>query len=108
MTKNNSIRKAIISGLSLMLVTLGAFAQTLNEKPLTPARGYYEALSRLNPAPGKTNADWDKEKFPVNQTQAEKILRIKTYYLENASADAFKLRDQPANSSEQTKAELQY
>jgi acid phosphatase (class A) len=85
-----------------------AFGQKLKPKELTPARGYYESLKTFNPKPKSPNEGIDKEKFPYDPASAEKRLRLKPYYLETVALNDFKIPDPPANSSEQTRAELNY
>jgi acid phosphatase (class A) len=73
-----------------------------------PIRGYYKVLSALSPQPATDHEAVDKLKFPFDQSFANKVLSEKPHYLTNVSADAFTLPDPPANSSAQTRAELDY
>jgi acid phosphatase (class A) len=69
---------------------------------------YYTALQRLNPKPASGNEKLDNEKFPFDPASAAKRLSLKPYYLEGTTVNDFKIPDYPANSSEQTRAELNY
>jgi acid phosphatase (class A) len=78
------------------------------DRELTSIRGNYKTLATLSPQPKSSNLDIDKLKFPFNQAWADKVLSVKPVYLKNTSVDDFKLPGPPANSSEQTRAELNY
>jgi acid phosphatase (class A) len=75
---------------------------------LTPIRGHYKALALLSPQPGSSNKDLDNLKYPFDKTMADEVLSQKPIYLRNVSLDDFQLPAPPANSSEQTRAELNY
>jgi len=77
-------------------------------RELTPATGYYKQLAALGSKPASANEESDKKKFPYDSAWANKVLSVKPYYLKNTSVDDFKLPAPPANSSEQTRAELNY
>jgi acid phosphatase (class A) len=83
-------------------------AQPFTEKPLTAIRGHYAHLAKFNGLPRKENAVWDDQKFPSDPSTTERRLKLKPYYLENVPAEAFGIPAPPANSSEQTRAELNY
>ncbi|MFZ6012501.1 MAG: phosphatase [Bacteroidota bacterium] len=85
-----------------------ATAQKPKIKELTSARGYYKSLQAFSPKPKSANEEIDKQKFPYDAASAEKRLSLKPYYLENATVNDFTVPDPPANSSEQTRAELNY
>src|SRR5262245_44668799 len=90
-------------------VSVTAVAQkNPKERELTPARGYYRELSALSPDAASSNNDIDKQKFPFDKAAAEKRLSLKPYYLENVTLNDFKIPDPPANSSEQTRSEINY
>ena len=93
----------------LIWSSLVSFGQTKqNSKDLTPVRGLYKTFEALSSQPKSLNLDIDKVKFPFDQSWADKVLSVKPFYLKNTSIDDFKLPDPPANSSEQTRAELNY
>jgi acid phosphatase (class A) len=96
----------------LFLLPAPLFAQKKNEnlppKKLDPTRGHYRGLEAFNPKPGASSAEIDRQKFPYDAAQAEKRLSLKPYYLENVTVNDFDLPNPPANSSEQTRAELNY
>jgi acid phosphatase (class A) len=74
----------------------------------TPIRGYYKVLAALSPQPASNHEGVDKLKFPFDQSFAKKVLSEKPHYLTDVSADVFTLPGPPANSSAQTRAELDY
>lgn len=77
-------------------------------QPLTPARGHYKKLASLNPQPGFSNKGLDSLKYPIDKKIADEVSADKPVYLRNTSLDDFQLPAPPANSSEQTHAELDY
>jgi acid phosphatase (class A) len=78
------------------------------KKELTPARGHYKELAAFSVTPKSANEESDKLKFPFDAGVAERRLSLKPYYLTNAKAEDFNIPNPPANSSEQTRAELNY
>lgn len=98
-----------VFGIFFMAATESAAQKKVdNGKQLTPARGHYSVLGKLSPEPRSENAEWDSQKFPYDPAQAERRLSLKPYYLQEVSREAFKLPNPPANSSQQTRAELNY
>jgi acid phosphatase (class A) len=77
-------------------------------RELSPIRGQYKTLAALNPKPKSPNEAIDKLKFPFDQAFADRVLSLKPFYLQNVSVGDFNLPDPPANSSEQTRSELNY
>lgn len=90
----------------LPLMSLVGHTQSREIKNLIPARGHYHQLQQFSPAPAEKNAEVDKQKFPFDAQVAEKRLSLKPYYLKD-NFD-FLIPDPPANSSVQTRAELNY
>jgi acid phosphatase (class A) len=99
--------KSIVMGM-MVIASVTGFAQKKNQQPLTPARGHYQQLGAFSPATDPKNAELDKLKFPFDAAAAERRLSIKPYYLTNTKPEDFNLPNPPANSSEQTRAELNY
>jgi acid phosphatase (class A) len=85
-----------------------AFSQTPGPGRLTPAKGYYKSLQEFDAKPKSVTEAIDREKFPYDAVSADKRLSLKPYYLTNVSISDFTIPDPPANSSEQTRAELNY
>ncbi len=114
--KANGILKASAFLLLIMLCINITNGQTATKKKpnsnydraLTPIRGYYKQLASFSLAPKSSNEEVDKKKFVTDQAAIDKRLSLKPFYLSNVSADDFKLPDPPANSSAQTRAELNY
>jgi len=75
---------------------------------LAPVRGNYKMFESLSPKPKAASLDIDKLRFPFDQAWADKVLAAKPVYLQTVTVDDFKLPDPPANSSDQTRAELNY
>lgn len=75
-------------------------------RELTPARGHYKQLQQYNTKPASSDQEIDNQKFPYDATSAERRLSLKPYYLIDKAT--FKIADPPANSSEQTRAEINY
>jgi acid phosphatase (class A) len=91
------------------LTTATAFAQNGKAiKPLTPAKGYYKSLSGFSKNPKSANEAIDQQKFPFDSASAARRLSLKPIYLEKVTLSDFKIPDPPANSSEQTRAEINY
>ena len=87
-----------------LIGTLSLTAQTL--QPFSPARGHYKQFQGLSPNPKAGAAALDDQRFPIDKVVAEKRLSLKPYYLSD-NID-FELPEPPANSSDQTRAELNY
>lgn len=91
-----------------LLMADHALAQALQPRALTPARGHYQQLQQFSPQPLSPNEAIDREKFPFDAAAAERRLSLRPYYLENTKLEDFSIPDPPANSSPQTRAELNY
>lgn len=87
---------------------LTAQAQSRQNRDLPSIRGHYKQLQAFNGQPGSPNSAIDSIKFPLDPAAAQKRLSMKPYYLKNATMSDFTLPDPPANSSAQTRAELNY
>jgi acid phosphatase (class A) len=94
--------------LLLFLNSVATNAQKLKARELTPSRGHYKQLSIFNPKPNSSNEEIDKLKFQTNKETIERRTSLKPVYLENITVDDFQIPDAPANSSEQTRAEINY
>jgi acid phosphatase (class A) len=75
---------------------------------LDEVRGHYKQLMQFSPLPQSPNEDADQLRFPFDAASAEKRLSLKPVYLTDVSPDDFNIPDPPANSSAQTRAELNY
>ncbi len=94
---------AFVLGPSIFLI-----AQTHYSKDLTPTRGHYKNLEAFSPAPKSPHEELEKQKFPFNEASAERARNLIPYYLQDVKLEEFKIPEPPANSSEQTRAELNY
>lgn len=92
---------------TLFFLFLNASAQAPVEALSTAARGYYKQLATFSSKPsGKSSMD--TLRFPYNAAIAEKRLSIKPIFLSKTTTADFHLPEVPANSSELTRAELNY
>lgn len=78
------------------------------QRSLTPARGHYKQLSAFSPKPKSANEEIDKQKFITDKATIERRMSLTPVYLRDVKVDNFKIPDVPANSSEQTRAEINY
>lgn len=84
------------------------YSQPRQQINLTPPKGYYLELSKINSKPRTKNEEIDNRKFPFYSESAAKRLRLKPYFLHDTNPQEFNIPDPPANSSAQTRAELNY
>jgi|SRR6185437_5896978 len=75
---------------------------------LAPVRGNYKTFESLSPKPKSPDLAIDQLKFPFDQAWADKVLSVKPVYLTKVTVNDFRLPEPPANSSDQTRAELNY
>lgn len=97
--------------LALVFITASivAFGQvSIPERPLTPARGHYKQLSPLDKKPKSESEQIDQQKFVTDNETVVYRLSRKPYYLVNVELKDFTIPEPPANSSEQTRAEINY
>jgi len=90
----------------LVVIVFAAMAQPKEVKNLTPPRGHYQQLQQFSPEPSQPGLEVDEQKFPFDAQAAEKRLSLRPYYLSDTID--FQIPDPPANSSAQTRAELNY
>src|SRR4051794_39892456 len=76
-------------------------------RPIAAARGHYAKLGRINPAPSADKLPLDEKRFISNPASIEK-LKNRTPEFIRVPLDQFKLPVCPANSSAQTRAEIDY
>lgn len=95
----------------LLFFSLESVAQKdkspLGKRELTQARGHYKQLQKFSIKP-TPNAEIDQQKFPYDAAVGERRLSLKPIYLQDVKTEDFKLPEMPANSSEQTRMELNY
>lgn len=108
LTRSTLRHPTLVVGLLLSAISAGSHADELLTTPkLTPARGPYARLSALSPSGDPGRADLDAQRFPIDPQRMEKTLATKPAYL-SVDPAAFVLPASPANSSAQTRAELDY
>jgi acid phosphatase (class A) len=99
--------KSIITLLSMICVINLCAQSNLKPRVLTPISGHYKDLARLS---GKAKPDTtDRSQFPLEILSPRNAFKLKLtpQYLWLPSSD-FNIADFPANSSVQTKAEIEY
>jgi acid phosphatase (class A) len=92
----------------LAILSTGYAQQGKNQRALTPARGHYKQLATYSSKPASAHAEIDKQKFVTDKETVERRMSLKPNYLKDVTVDDFKIPDVPANSSEQTRAEINY
>ena len=100
--------KTVHSFLLLVLLPTVVMAQKGIHRELTPIRGHYKQLLQYSPKARSLQEPIDKEKFITDQETVERRMSLTPQYLTGVKADDFKLPDAPANSSDQTRAEINY
>jgi acid phosphatase (class A) len=97
-----------ISGFIFLFFLSGLGYIYSQDEALTPIRGHYKTLSVLSPKPASVHEPIDTLRFPFDQSFSNKVLSEKPVYLQGISVGDFMIPDPPANSSLQTRAELDY
>ena len=92
----------------LILNSFSSIAQKNKPKELTPARGHYKQLSAVSAKQKSSNEEIDKQKFPTDKETIDRRLSLTPIYLQNIKVDDFRIPEAPANSSDQTRAEINY
>lgn len=91
---------------ALSMVTI-AFSQKNISRALTPARGHYKDLQRFSTV-AKPGAEIDKQKYITDEKAVDRRMSLKPQYLVNVTLEDFKMPDVPANSSDRTRADIDY
>lgn len=99
--------KRIFGTLILLTLFTTSHSQKI-QRALTPARGHYKQLSTFSLKPKSANEEIDKQRFITDKETIERRISLSPVYLKNVKVDDFKIPDVPANSSEQTRAEINY
>jgi acid phosphatase (class A) len=107
-----------LRALAAALPLLAAAGATANDKlcnssgncvgsNVPPARGHYARLAMLDPNPAKPGLAIDAQVYPSTLAQIERVKQSKPEFLRVPLED-FDLPPMPANSSAQTRAEIDY
>ncbi len=92
-----------------LMVSMTAFSQDSHKKQLPNGPiSYYKLLQAFSPAPVDEAHELDTLRFVFPQPTVDRILSLKPWYLQGTSEYTFKLPPPPANSSAQTRAELNF
>ncbi|MEP6686113.1 MAG: phosphatase PAP2 family protein [Verrucomicrobiota bacterium] len=97
----------IIASCLIVSTALPASAQGSKAPPFAPARGHYEKLGRLDPKPASPNLPIDAQRWISKPTSIERIEKIEPEFV-RVRLETFTLPPCPANSSQQTRAEIDY
>ena len=98
-----------ISTFVLLLVSITALSQDSQQALLsTGPVSYYKLLQTFNPVPADTDRALDTLRFAFSDETVRGILALKPWYLEGMTEEAFVIPPPPANSSAQTRAELNF
>ena len=94
--------------LAALLIVYNTFPQKLH--PLEPVKNHYYTLQGLDPTPRPERSSLDELQYPLNnQNSGLQFVGIEPSYLSQINVDYLKQSLKfPANSSDQTKAELDY
>jgi acid phosphatase (class A) len=104
------MKKIIFLVISLLIAGSVVYAQSEKkyQRQLTPARGHYKQLAGFNGKPKSANEEIDKQKFITDKETVDRRMSRTPVYLQDVSVNDFVIPDVPANSSEQTRAEINY
>lgn len=75
--------------------------------PAPPIHDYYARLAKLSADPAEPNLPIDAQRYPTSKELVKEILSHLPFYI-NVPLDTFEISPPPANSSAQTRAELDY
>jgi acid phosphatase (class A) len=98
----------VLAGILVGILAIVSQSNAQTSRELTGARGHYKQLSAFSPKPKFAGEEIDSKTFFTDKATIERRLSLKPFYLQNVSVDAFNIPDAPANSSEQTRAEISY
>lgn len=96
--------------ISLVTCFSASYGQATKNQPrkFTPARGHYKQLETFSSKPKSANEEIDKQKFITDKETIGRRMSLKPVYLTDVKVEDFTIPDVPANSSEQTRAEVNY
>ena len=104
--KQKNTMKYLLKIFLLLIISVNTYAQK-NARPFTPISGHYKELAKLsgNAIPDSS----DRKQFPLEGLSPKNALKLllKPVYLLHPVSE-FRLPDFPANSSAQTKAEIEF
>mgnify|MGYP005749020915 CR=1 FL=1 len=102
--------KAVFTFVLLFAAALASQAQTSQQKSIkykdiSPATNHYSTIAKSSYTP--TSGEMESIAFPEKEFRRGAYLRLRTVYLD-VPVQAFKVKPYPANSSEQTRKELDF
>lgn len=100
------MRTNLVLSFIAVFFTVAAFCQTPPGRPLIPARGHYRQLQKFSPK--SKDPALDKQKFESDAATIERRLSLAPQYLTGVTLKDFNIPDVPANSSDLTRAEINY
>lgn len=99
---------------SILLISMAITSHAQVAKPvyavreLLPARGHYKQLLNFSSEAHSAGEAIDRRRFVTDPETMNRRLSLKPVYLQNIAVDDFLIPDVPANSSDLTKAEIEY
>jgi acid phosphatase (class A) len=102
--------KKAFGTLFLLMTLFVVYGQNgkISQRALTPARGHYKQLASFSSKPKSANEEIDEQKFITDNETIDRRMSLKPVYLINVKVNDFVIPDVPANSSDQTRAEVNY
>lgn len=101
---SNPLRFALVPLLGLLAL---ASAAEPAPRDLVPASGHYARLAQPSPAPAAPGLELDRRKFETDPGFARRVEAMQLEFV-NVPLETFALPPLPANSSAQTRAEIDY
>jgi hypothetical protein len=84
----------------------GAGNELVKQKQPDPARGHYKSISQFDAQRLEGGEEVDRLKYPLTDKDLQRAKSRKPHYL--SENESFEIKAYPANSSEQTRKELDY
>ncbi len=101
------MKTGIILVFLLALANLGHAQVQGPGRILTPPRGHYKQLGSIDKSE-RDKKELDTLRFPFDRAKAQRRLSLTPVYLKTVTLESFVIPAPPANSSKQTRAEINY
>lgn len=105
-----NMKKTVLFALVLFTMFSVGYGQPEKnlQRTLSPVRGHYKQLASFSSKPKSGNEEIDTQKFITDNKTIERRMSLTPVYLIGVTVDDFKIPEVPANSSKQTRAEVNY
>lgn len=102
--------KKSLGTLFLVTTLMAGYGQEVKnyQRTFTPARGHYKQLETFSPKSKSSAEEIDEQKFITAQETINKRMSLAPVYLTTLTVNDFDIPEVPANSSDQTRAEVNY